>query len=107
MPVNVGRRWVLTASLARQISPEGHCTSRLCSGGAFQAHQPSCPLTGSAEMIQAGDLGTSQTHPRDPGEIQNSEAMHVERGHLQSEGTRHRVRAENAAELCGRRRGHV
>lgn len=73
-------------------------------GGAFQAHQPTCPLTGSTERIQVGDLGTSQTHSRDPGEIQNLEVINVEKGHLQSEGTgsgRGRKRLQSSAGGAG------
>ncbi|KAF6119614.1 hypothetical protein HJG60_010083 [Phyllostomus discolor] len=78
---------VPVASPARQTSPEGRWPSRLCSGGCLSSESAQTPPHRSTARIQSGDLGTSQTYSRDPGEIQNSEVINVERGHLQSEGT--------------------
>ena len=79
---------------------------------------PSCWLIRGTGRIQARGRGTSQTRPRDQGEVQTAEAINAERSPPGAGvtntmsvqpgwGDGHRLWEEGAAGLGGRRRGQV
>lgn len=79
---------------------------------------PSCWLIRGTGRIQARGRGTSQTRPRDQGEVQTAEAINAERSPPGAGvtntmsvqpgwGDGHRRREEGAAELGGRPQGQV